>query len=183
MDDDASPPGALTLEPAHAVALNSVRHGLRTLALVIPGIESLDEWREFSAEAASALAPEGAIESALAERIVELLWRGRRVARAEQRLIEDEYERLLIMERRRIEHARAVREELAGNFYASAYDPEPREVAPPLLAADSALSPILRYEAHLSRQLYRAMHELEALQAARNGRAVPLIRLDGLRGE
>ena len=167
-----------------STSLNSVRHGLRTVVLVIPG-ESTAEWEDFSGDALRALAPEGAIESALAERIIELLWRGRRVARAEQRAIVDEHERAQVAERRRVEHALADREALGDSFYARALNTEPREVVPPLLATDAALSPIMRYEAHLSRQLYRAMHELEALQAARNGRAVPLIRLGihGLRGE
>ncbi len=35
-----------------------------------------------------------------------------------------------------------------------------------------------RYEAHLSRQLYKAMHELEALQLRRRGGVAPLARLD-----
>ena len=36
----------------------------------------------------------------------------------------------------------------------------------------------MRYEAHLNRQLYQAMHELEALQARRQGGHAPLTRLD-----
>jgi hypothetical protein len=40
------------------------------------------------------------------------------------------------------------------------------------------LEKVVRYEAHLSRQLYKAMHELEALQARRMGGSVPLARLD-----
>ncbi len=185
MADSASSSDVSTPDRPSPTCLNSVRHGLRTVALVIPGLESEAEWLDFSADALSALAPEGAIESALSERIVELLWRGRRRARAEQRLIVDEHERNVITERRRIEHARLAREALGDSFYASAFDTEPREVVPQLLPVEAALGPIIRYEAHLSRQLYRAMHELEALQAARNGRALPLIRLGihGLRGE
>ena len=40
------------------------------------------------------------------------------------------------------------------------------------------------YEAHLSSGLYKAIHELEALQARRTGGAAPLARLDvdGLAG-
>ena len=34
------------------------------------------------------------------------------------------------------------------------------------------------YEAHLSRQLYKAMHDLEALQARRSGDSAPLTRPD-----
>ena len=37
---------------------------------------------------------------------------------------------------------------------------------------------ICRYEAHLSRQLYQALHEIEALRAARQGHAAPLVRVD-----
>ncbi len=40
------------------------------------------------------------------------------------------------------------------------------------------LDKVARYEAHLSRQLYKAMHELEALQTRRLGRSAPLARLD-----
>jgi hypothetical protein len=37
---------------------------------------------------------------------------------------------------------------------------------------------ILRYEAHLHRQLLQTLHELEAMQARRAGQAAPLARLD-----
>jgi hypothetical protein len=33
-------------------------------------------------------------------------------------------------------------------------------------------------EAHLSRRMYQALHELEALQRRRGGKAAPLARLD-----
>ena len=47
-----------------------------------------------------------------------------------------------------------------------------------LLPADDTLQKVARYEAHLSRQLYQALHELEALQARRSGGNAPLARLD-----
>ncbi len=40
------------------------------------------------------------------------------------------------------------------------------------------LGKLQRYEAHLERMLYRALHELEALQARRRGEAVPLGRIE-----
>jgi hypothetical protein len=40
------------------------------------------------------------------------------------------------------------------------------------------LEKVSRYEAHLSRQLYKAMHELEALQTRRLGGSAPSARLD-----
>jgi len=46
------------------------------------------------------------------------------------------------------------------------------------LPLSNELDKIMRYEAHLSRQLYQAKHELEALQQQRRGEATPLARLD-----
>jgi hypothetical protein len=46
------------------------------------------------------------------------------------------------------------------------------------LPDEKTLQKIARYEAHLSRQLYRAKYELEALQTKRTGGAAPLARLD-----
>jgi hypothetical protein len=47
-----------------------------------------------------------------------------------------------------------------------------------LLPDEKTLEKVARYEAHLSRGLYKALHELEALQTRRTGDAVPLARLD-----
>jgi hypothetical protein len=46
------------------------------------------------------------------------------------------------------------------------------------LPEGNELDKIMRYEAHLSRQLYQAKHELEVLQKQRRGEATPLARLD-----
>ncbi len=37
---------------------------------------------------------------------------------------------------------------------------------------------IIRYEAYLSRQLYQALHQLEAMRAERQGQPTPLLRVD-----
>ena len=37
---------------------------------------------------------------------------------------------------------------------------------------------IIRYEAHLTRQLYQALHELESMRAERRGHPTPLVRVD-----
>jgi hypothetical protein len=37
---------------------------------------------------------------------------------------------------------------------------------------------IIRYEAHLNRQLYQALHQLEAMRAERHGQSTPLLRVD-----
>lgn len=47
-----------------------------------------------------------------------------------------------------------------------------------LLPDGETLQKLVRYEAHLNRQLYQALHELEALQARRQGEPTPLARVD-----
>ena len=47
---------------------------------------------------------------------------------------------------------------------------------------EQAINKLIRYEAHLERNLYKAMHELEALQDKRKGMPAPLGRL-GVHGE
>jgi hypothetical protein len=47
-----------------------------------------------------------------------------------------------------------------------------------LLPDEKTLEKVARYEAHLSRGLYKALHELEALQVRRTGGAAPLARVD-----
>ena len=51
----------------------------------------------------------------------------------------------------------------------------PRRTAPPAqaLAGRGDAGKLSRYETHLSRQLFQALHELERLQAARAGADVP----------
>jgi hypothetical protein len=47
-----------------------------------------------------------------------------------------------------------------------------------LLLDEKTLEKVARYEAHLSRGLYKTLHELEALQVRRSGGSAPLARLD-----
>jgi len=47
-----------------------------------------------------------------------------------------------------------------------------------LLPHPQDLDRIIRFEAHLNRQLYQALHELEARQAERRDQSAPLLRVD-----
>jgi hypothetical protein len=50
---------------------------------------------------------------------------------------------------------------------------ESRMVRERMLPDGDTLQKVARYEAHLSRQFFQALHELQRLQAARNGDQVP----------
>ena len=64
----------------------AAHHGLRDRRLLLPG-ESAGEWAQFAAALRIDLAPQGALEEVLIERIVQLLWRLRRVPWVEAGLL------------------------------------------------------------------------------------------------
>src|SRR4051812_47467017 len=66
-----------------ASSQNAVRHGLRTLAPVVRGVERESEWRAHRAGLIRALAPEGYLEECPTDRVASLLWRIGRVTRYE----------------------------------------------------------------------------------------------------
>ncbi len=149
-------------------ARNSLRHGLSAQEIVLPD-EVQEDWAAFASATADALEPLGTLEEAFAHRIAEILWRLRRVARAEHDAVYDRLERPTEYE--------AVRRKpsMLDPWRAAA---EPPENLPLTLPAPTALRPIMRYEAHLNRQLTQTLHELQALQDRRSGRHAPLARLD-----
>jgi hypothetical protein len=74
--------GPRTTEGKAIASRNAIRHGLLSEDIVAPQEASTD-WEEFRFDIMNALAPVAALESELAERVASLLWRLRRVPRAE----------------------------------------------------------------------------------------------------
>ncbi|PLS83442.1 MAG: hypothetical protein CYG60_21975 [Actinobacteria bacterium] len=58
---------------------NATRHGMRSPAPVVPGIEAQEDWERHLAGTLESLAPEGHLETVLAERVALLSWRLHRV--------------------------------------------------------------------------------------------------------
>src|ERR687897_3030223 len=291
--------GPATQNGKAIVRWTATRHGIRSPAPVVPGVEKPEDWEEYRDGILEDLAPLGSLEFALAERVATLAWRLHRVTRYETESIALYQERVeddLARERRfgsGPDHPEAVRgnaksdrddhrllkrfakmedekvlssleadlviwgamecadkvaegevdpEELLGSVsvpglpdseswegyegwtaglvraviekVARATDEEPEELLEAavrsarwkadrtrleaekverhlqnmsrerLLPDEKTLEKVARYEAHLSRGLYKALHELEALQLRRSGGAAPLARLDvdGLAG-
>ena len=286
--------GPATESGKEIVRWNATRHGIRSPAPVIPGLEKVEDWEEHRSGVLESLSPEGHLENVLAERVALLSWRLHRVTRYERETIALSQERVeedlakarkfsssVVLGRphpedvrRDYESARKTQRllkrlpQLPGAKRLSAEDaesilwavwgqvdeeveleeevsipslPEPLDLetleeydvswtvslvregivdiasrageepeklleaaieeAPQevrrakskverveqdlknmgrerLLPDEKTLEKIARYEAHLSRQLYKALHELEALQTKRAGEAAPLARLD-----
>jgi hypothetical protein len=183
-------------------ALNSVRHGLSARTLAIPGLEKHGDWLKFRDAIVLSLAPEGELERELALCVAEGLWRRRRIARHEQHLIdierkrdavkdgwEDYKKKIDAMERRETATEPPAVAERVRNAARSHYRDLlvnmqiDRDIKPErMLPASDDLNRLIRYEAHISRQIYHALHELQALQAARRGEPAPLARLSVLGG-
>jgi hypothetical protein len=129
-----------------AVARNGIKHGFLSRECLVKG-ESEADLVGFGKRLRAQLAPVGELELLLADRIVATAWRLRRAGTLETKLLND----------RSDSKGMGV---LANVF---PWDTDREKIQ--LLS---------RYEVTLERSLYRALHELQRLQGAREGRAVPL---------
>src|SRR3954447_23020291 len=121
------------------VALNAVQHGLLSRQAVIQG-ESEDELAELGKRLRGQLPPLGDLELLLVDRIVSTAWRLRRVISLETMLFDTE------------------RGDSSAYYSALAYKGDREK-----------LQLLSRYELTLESSLFRALHELQRLQAERQG--------------
>src|SRR5215203_1261813 len=75
--------GPKSTEGREVARWNATRHGMRSPAPVVPGIESTEDWERHLAGTLESLVPEGHLETVLAERVALLSWRLHRVTRYE----------------------------------------------------------------------------------------------------
>lgn len=173
--------GPNTPEGKAAVAKNSLRHGLRSPTLVLPEVESQEEFDAFRARMFETLGPRGHLEEELASMAVEARWRLSRANRAEtEAVLADRARRE--SDNRIFGRLSALAEQLytAGGhpgFSTPAPTGEKRPIPVSSLPSEERLNPILRYQQQQSRLFYQALHALQAMQDRRNGRPAPLVRL------
>jgi hypothetical protein len=102
-DLNVSKGGPATQEGKEVVRWNATRHGIRSPAPIVPGVEKKVEWEEHRDGVLESLAPEGHLEFVLAERVALLSWRLHRVTRFETEsiaLYQEKIEEDLARERR-----------------------------------------------------------------------------------
>jgi hypothetical protein len=95
--------GPVTEEGKEIVRWNATRHGIRSPAPVVPGVEKKEDWQEHRDGVLESLHPEGHLEFVLAERVALLSWRLHRVIRYETEsisLLQEKAEDDLAKERR-----------------------------------------------------------------------------------
>ena len=137
-------------------ALNAVKHGLLTRDVLMPG-EKAKEPMAFRQEMMVELAPQGELEEFLADRVVESAWRLRRAGRMERQVVQGKLSSEL--------RSRAKKPA----YYADQPVPTADSVAASAMSNKDTYDKLVRYEAHIQRGLYKALHELQRLQAARQG--------------
>jgi hypothetical protein len=86
--------GPVTEEGKEIVRWNAIRHGIRSPAPVVPGVEKKEDWEDHRDGILESLQPEGHLELVLAERAALLAWRLNRVTRYETETITLSQEKL-----------------------------------------------------------------------------------------
>lgn len=140
-----------TTEEGKAISrYNAVKHGLLSKEV---RIDSEDEksLTELNTALFETLAPMGALEELLVDRIVSSVWRLRRA---------------IAVERNAMEFLKA------DSF--PPFDGDGEKKSQKDMLDNEGIENILRYETTIERGIYRALHELERLQARRNGKDVPI---------
>lgn len=138
-------------------AQNALLHGLRAQCGLLPG-EDEAEYEALRDRVRAGLAPDGALEELLAERVVACAWRLRRAARVEAAV-------LSFLGRADPDPTEG---SSAHGWHGGTLDAADRTALAYLRLANCAglSANMLRYEGSLERGLYRALAELERLQHA-----------------
>jgi hypothetical protein len=194
--------GPKTPDGKAAVRLNALRHGLLSEEILLPG-EDEEALRELAEDLRAELQPVGELEGLLVDRITSLLWRLRRLGRVEAGIFAHEFfaeladraEREARAQSSRLEDVMADVDTIIGDEHKHQEALQrAREMRVKQDAENTALgrtfardadsanafSKLSRYEAGIERGLYKTLHELQRLQAARaiTGSVPPPVAVD-----
>lgn len=145
--------GVKTAEGKAVSKYNAIKHGLLSREVLIEG-ESEAELVSLGKKLRSELVPETEFELVLVDRITANVWRLRRVMVIEKEMMEDD---------------RTKENYMSGGTF---LEPLGKALSHDFANYDT-YGKLIRYEASIERGIYKALHELERLQARRNGESVP----------
>lgn len=141
--------GPVTESGKTIVAKNAVRHGILSREVILKGEDEM-ALTDFAERMRVELQPVGEVEALLVDRIIASAWRLRRLVKVEVGIF-----------RREMEGMFGERGDVGLAFIRDGN------------GAD-AFSKLSRYESAIERSMYRALHELQRLQAERSGQNVTL---------
>ena len=157
MENNQNKGGPKTPEGKAVSKLNALKHGILSQEVLIEG-EDENTLKSLSEALIDELKPIGPIEEVLVDRIISSLWRLRRSINAEKNTMEY------------VKNDGFVFAGLDGVFDEKQGD---RSRIKNMLTHEG-VETILRYETTIERSLLKALHELERIQARRNGKDIPL---------
>ena len=145
--------GPTTPEGRAAVRMNALKHGLTAAEIILPTVEDKLEFEQFQAAFEEECQPVGAIEQVLVEDMVTARWRMNRARKMEPGFFALRRE--------------VLKESIKEDF--AALDPQAQLA---LIVLDDArdrdtIGKMSRYEARFERSFYKALKELQRLQALR----------------
>ncbi len=145
--------GPKTAEGKKASRLNALKHGILSQENLLPSEDksALTKLREGFRDEFS---PVGDFEEILVDRIVSLIWRLKRLGRTETGIFRYQLEDSIMM----------ISDEVSALGLSFIRDGN----------GANAFSKLSRYESTIERGLFKTVHELQRIQAARHGKAVPL---------
>ncbi len=144
--------GVKTDEGKEISKYNALKHGILSKEVLLEG-EDENSLIELGKRIRGEIKPSGEIELILADRIISNIWRLRRFLEVERKVMELKRE-----------------QELTDSFnvnYSSKEQTERKAGREMIVNEDTEI--LLRYEAAIERSIYKALHELQRIQAARAG--------------
>src|SRR3989338_6297019 len=151
--------GGVKTEEGKAVSkYNAIKHGLLSKEVLLEG-EGEKTLVEMGKKLRAELEPQTELELVLVDRITANVWRLRRVMQIEREMMNND--------RFTTDYLGKTIEKTLGE--ALSYD----------FANNDTYGKLIRYEASIEKGIYKALHELQRLQAARNGeKMLPPIAID-----
>jgi hypothetical protein len=158
--------GPKTLEGKTAVRLNAVKHGLLAEEILLPG-EDEAALRKLGERLRTELQPVGELENMLVDRIISAHWRLRRLGRVEAGIFTYKYYGTL-SDTQEMEGMQEANTTMLGHAFVTDAN------------ESNAFSKLSRYETAIERSLFKSLHELQRLQAARQaeGTLSPPVAVD-----
>ena len=145
--------GGVKTEEGKAVSkYNALKHGILSKEVLLKG-EDEKTLIEIGKKLRTELEPQTELELVLVDRITANVWRLKRVMQIEREMIDDD--------RSTTDYLGNAKEKTLGE--ALSYD----------FSNNDTYGKLIRYEASIERGIYKALHELQRIQAARNGEKPP----------
>lgn len=149
--------GGVKTDEGKAVSkYNAIKHGLLSKEVLVEG-EDARALKEFEADIREKFAPEGPLEAILVDRIISCFWRLRRAVELERNAMEWSREH-----------------EITRIHFETTTEEQMTRAAIKKMINNDTVEKVLRYETTIERSIFKTLHELERLQASRNGEMVPL---------